>query len=122
MDGLMAPEATFTFDVRDRPPIELAGVEQLVTFGSAACEPFAFYLYQPLNTVVTASDEETAAGRSYALEVGVERSTGAWCEFYGRYDDDHRLTADGWRFVSRRFQLLARRVDGITTSWPEDVG
>ena len=122
MADIVSPSATFSFDLRSGPPIELVGLEALVAFGTRACEQFTFYLYQPLNTVLTEADEVRATGRSYALEVGEDRTSGAWVEFYGLYHDEYRLSAGGWRFERRRFQTLARRVNGATTTWPDDAG
>ena len=117
MRTIALPDAVFTFDLRMGEVIELDGPEALAAFGARACASFAFYNYLPLNSVVTVTSDSSATGRFYSLEVGVDRTSGAWVEFYGRYDDRY-ANADGeWKFAGRAFQTMARRVDGDTTTF-----
>ena len=61
----------------------------------------------PSNAVVTVTGETTATGQFYNLEIGMDRTSGAWTEFYGCYQDDYVLEGDRWLFARRAFQVLA---------------
>jgi len=117
MPTLLTPDARFTFDLRMGEPLVLDGPDAVAAFGEQACAMFSFYNYAPLNQVVTLTDDTHATGRAYALEVGVDASSGAWLEFYGRYHDDYAIHDGEWRFARRHFQTMATRTDGATTTY-----
>jgi uncharacterized protein (TIGR02246 family) len=49
-------------------------------------------------------DGDAASGRWYLHEESMRAGTRA--RYFGMYDDAYRKTADGWRFVRRRYSLL----------------
>jgi hypothetical protein len=109
LGSIVASDARFSFELPDGHDVDLVGPAALGEFGRRATASFSFYGYQPLNTVVHTSDAEAAAGRSYSLEVAVDRISGDWLEFYGRYDDEYVLDDHRWCFARRSFRTLARR-------------
>ena len=60
------------------------------------------------------TSDATATGRFYALEIGVERYSGDWVEFFGGYDDLYELRDGRWLYARRAFRTLARRTGGRT--------
>jgi SnoaL-like domain len=115
---LAIPGARFSFDVRSGPVIEVVGAEAFGAFGARSIESFSFYEYIPLNTVVTVDGEGAARARSYSLEVGEDRETRAWINFYGLYHDDYVRFDGAWRFARRQYQTLARRIGGGLEAFP----
>jgi hypothetical protein len=114
MASLAIPDARFSFDTRSGRVIEVIGAMALGEFGAKATDRFSFYEYLPLNAVVTIGTTGTARGRSYSLEVGEDRDTREWINFYGFYHDDYVLVDGTWRFARRQYQTLARRTgDGM---------
>jgi hypothetical protein len=47
-------------------------------------------------------------GRSYSLEIGEDRSSAGWVQFYGSYRDEYARFEGAWRFARRQYQTLAR--------------
>ena len=115
--ALAIPDARFTFDTRAGRVFEVVGIEEFGAFGAKSTGGFSFYEYIPLNTVVKIS-AASARGRSYSLEVSEDRDTGEWIEFYGMYHDDYVLFEGGWRFASRQYQTIGRRVGGRLQAFP----
>lgn len=109
---LTLSDARFSFELPTGHVLELVGPGALADFGARATARFSFYEYVPLNTVATVVNETTAAGRSYSLEIGVDATSGAWTEFYGRYDDEYARTGRGWQFARRAFRILTTRTRG----------
>jgi hypothetical protein len=107
--SIVMPEASFTFDLGDGQPVALMGPDELGAFGARATAGFAYYSYRVLTAVITSSDRARATGRVQSLEVGVDRSTGRWLEFYGLYDDAYLLDQDTWKFERRAFQVVATK-------------
>jgi hypothetical protein len=116
--ALITPDARLSFDTRTGRVIEMTGAKAFAEFGARATERFSFYEYVPLNTVVTIAADGTARGRSYSLEVGEERDTRAWINFYGFYHDEYALFEGSWRFARRRYQTLARRTGDRLEAFP----
>jgi hypothetical protein len=116
--ALATADARFSFDMRSGRPIEVVGAEAFAEFGGKSVGRFSFYEYIPLNTVVTASAQGSAQARAYALEVGEDRNTGEWMNFYGLYHDDYVRVDGAWRFARRRYQTLARRAGGRLEAFP----
>lgn len=116
--SLAIPDARFSFDIRSGRVIEVIGAEALGEFGARSTDRFSFYEYVPLNTVVTISTTGTARGRSYSLEVGEDRDTREWINFYGLYHDDYVLFDGTWRFARRQYQTLARRTGDRMEAFP----
>src|SRR5262245_46366595 len=121
MRTIATPDARFTFDLRGGEPRVFDGPEALGEFGASGAAQFGFYNYLPLNTVVDVTSESQATGRFYSLEVGVDRASGTWLEFYGLYDDVYACEDGSWLFASRRFRTIALRMGGETTSYPLDL-
>ena len=61
-------------------------------------------------------DEARAAGQQREpadrlrgeVEIGEDRTTGDWANFYGLVHDDYALFEGEWRFARRQYQTLAR--------------
>jgi SnoaL-like protein len=106
MVDLALADASFSFDLGGGRVLEFVGAE-LGSFGPRATAQFSFYEYLPMNTVVTVTSEATATGRSYALEVGVDKASDDWIEVYGVYDDDYVMHDGKWMF-SRRASVEAK--------------
>jgi len=117
MAALAIPDARFSFDTKSGPVIEVIGPDALGEFGARATGRFSFYEYLPLNTVVTIGTT-TARGRSYSLEVSEDRETREWINFYGLYHDDYVLFDGTWRFASREYQTLGRRIGDRMDAFP----
>jgi SnoaL-like domain len=118
LQSIVLPDATFAFDLGAGDVLTFTGPDELAAFGTRACERFAFYEYIPLNTVVSLTSKTRATGRSYALEIGVDKTTGDWTEFYGLYQDEYAVDHGEWRFAGRHFRTMARRSDGRTSTFP----
>jgi hypothetical protein len=116
--SLAISDARFSFDTRSGRVVELIGAKALGEFGAKATDRFSFYEYIPLNTVVKISTTGTARGRSYSLEVGEDRETGEWINFYGLYHDDYVRSDDTWLFARRQYQTLARRAGDRLDAFP----
>jgi hypothetical protein len=114
---LATPDARFSFDIRSGMVIEVIGAKAFGAFGARSTDRFSFYQYVPLNTVVAVS-AGTARGRSYSLEVGEDRETREWINFYGLYHDDYVRFEGSWRFARRQYQTLARRTGDRLESFP----
>jgi len=111
MAALCLPDGHFSYDLGAGSVIELHGPEQLCAFGKQALETYDFYLYSLLNDVVDIRPGGSASGRVYVREVGTDKASGRWAEYYGRYDDDYAYLDGAWRFAGRKYQALARRGD-----------
>jgi hypothetical protein len=116
--ALATPEARFSFDTRSGQVIEVVGAVAFGEFGAKTTDRFSFYEYVPLNAVVKIGSDGTALGRAYSLEVGEDRGSGEWIDFYGLYHDDYVLSGGAWRFARRQYQTLGRRTGGRLESFP----
>jgi SnoaL-like domain len=116
--SLAIPDARFSFDTRSGRVIEVVGAAAFGEFGAKSVGRFSFYQYLPLNAVVTLSGAGAARGRAYSLEVGEDRETGEWVNFYGLYHDDYARLDGGWRFARRQYQTLGRRSGDRLDSFP----
>jgi hypothetical protein len=118
LQSIVLPDATFAFDLGAGDVLTFVGPDELAAFGARACERFEFYQYIPLNTVVSLTSKTRATGRSYSLEIGVEKAGEDWTEFYGLYHDDYAVDHGEWRFAGRHFQTVARRGGGRAPTFP----
>jgi hypothetical protein len=116
--SLATPDARFSFDTRSGRVVEVTGAAALGEFGARATERFSFYEYLPLNAVVTIDTPTTARGRAYSLEVGEDRDTREWINFYGLYHDDYVRFDGTWRFSRRQYQTLGRRTGDRLEAFP----
>jgi hypothetical protein len=116
--SLATPDARFSFDLRSGRVIEVVGAEAFGAFGAKSTDRFSFYQYVPLNTVATIGTTETARGRSYSLEVGEDRDTCEWINYYGLYHDDYVRFEGSWRFARRQYQTLGRRTGDRMEAFP----
>jgi hypothetical protein len=108
LPALCTPDSVFTFRFGGGAPAELSGAAGLQQFGAGAVERFSFYQYIVLNTVVSIAGNRADA-RLGVLEIGVDRESGEWLEFYGHYDDVCTQVDGTWRFARRDYRLTARR-------------
>jgi hypothetical protein len=115
---LATPDARFSFDTRSGRIMEVVGAEAFGEFGAKMTARFSFYEYVPLNAIVTIGSGGTARGRAYSLEVGEDRDSGEWINFYGFYHDDYVLLDGAWRFARRHYQTLARRTGDRLEAYP----
>jgi hypothetical protein len=118
MGEIATGDARFTFDLRIGEPLVFIGPVALATFGAGATAGFSFYEYLPLNTVVDVTGPTAATGRFYSLEIGVEKASGRWTEFYGLYHDDYVVDGGRWRFAARAFQTVSVRSGTEVDSYP----
>ena len=116
--SIATPDARFSFDTRAGRVFEVDGPAEFGAFGAQANERFSFYEYIPLNFVVEIDGVDTAHGRSYSLEVALDRASGDWNEFYGTYQDEYALFEGTWRFSRRRYSTYGRRTEGRLESFP----
>src|SRR5262245_51368682 len=115
--SLATSDAGFSFDIRSGKVIEVIGAQAFGEFGARSTERFSFYEYVPLNTVVKIG-AGIARGRAYSLEVGEDRDTREWINFYGLYHDDYVLFDGAWLFARRHYQTLGRRTGDRMAAFP----
>ena len=94
------------------------GAAAFAEFSAEQVSRFNFNVYIPLNYVVTCGDDGTGTGRSYSLEVGEERASGEWTEYYGFYLDGYEFRDGEWRFARRHYRTIGRRTGGQLTTFP----
>ncbi len=104
-----------------REAIEIDGPAEFAAFGSRSNERFSFYVYIPLNFVVTIGNDGTATGYSYSHEVAEERDSGVWAEFYGTYEDEYSCFEATWRFACRHYRTYGRLTASRFEHFPLDV-
>ena len=121
LSAIATPDAHFTFEVRGARAIEIVGPAEFAAFGSRSNERFSFYVYIPLNFVVTIGNDGTATGYSYSREVAEERDSGEWAEFYGTYEDEYAYFEATWRFARRHYRTYGRLTAGRFEHFPLDV-
>jgi hypothetical protein len=119
--SIATPDARFTFDIQAAQLIEIDGPAEFAAFGVRANARFSFYVYIPLNFVVTIGDDRTARGRSYSHEVAEERESGHWVEFYGTYEDEYAVHEGTWRFARRHYRTHGRVTPDGLEHFPLDV-
>jgi len=95
--------------------------------GPAAVEAFLSELLDRWDTIVHAllsgtvaldpADGDRATGRWYISEFGL-RVDGVELFFAGVYHDTYVRIPGGWRFATRRYDSMFRRVDGEVTTSP----
>ena len=81
-----------------------SGLEEIVAAFRAALGMLRFVLHVVHTGVVEVHGDE-ASGRWMVSELG-QVANGAPFRIAGRYHDTYRRTDDGWRFASRRLELL----------------
>jgi hypothetical protein len=119
--AIATPASRFTFDIQAAQPIEIDGPAAFAAFGVRANERFSFYLYIPVNFVVTIGGDGTALGRSYSHEVAEERESGDWVEFYGTYEDEYAVHEGTWRFARRHYRTYGRVTPRGLVHFPLEV-
>src|SRR5262245_11903095 len=106
--SIATPDAYFTFDIQAAQLVEIDGPAEFAAFGVRANEHFSFYLYIPINFVVSIGDDGTARGRSYSHEVAEDGESGDWVEFFGTYEDEYAIVDGSWRFARRDYRTYGR--------------
>jgi ketosteroid isomerase-like protein len=103
--------ALFASDARvriaDRP--ERIGRAAIVEGLRATASRFSF-LHQKCDTGLIDVAGERARARHSVLEINREHGADSLNFIFGAYDDEYRLTAEGWRFHRRSFTLQTRVV------------
>ncbi|MBK7321903.1 MAG: nuclear transport factor 2 family protein [Candidatus Microthrix sp.] len=122
---LLLPDCVVHLDLVSAPARDLVGPEALAGMLRSALERFDHFMLVIRNSVVEADvDEcgvvERATGRMFISEIRHDRSTGAWEETHGMYEDDY-LRVDGrWWFAERHYRSLARNANGaVVLGLPE---
>ena len=125
LGDLMLPGCSVHLDLVSAPARTLAGPEALAGMLRSAMDRFDHFMLVIRNSVVeTDVDEcgvvERATGRMFISEIRHDRSTGAWEETHGMYEDDY-LRVDGrWWFAERHYRSLARNANGaVVLGLPE---
>lgn len=85
---------------------EVAGRDAIVALWTQAMSGFSFVAFFAQPGVI-AVDGDRATGRVWTHEV-LEAVDGSVTRPIGRYDDVYLRLPDGWRFTSRRYQMLRR--------------
>lgn len=116
--AIAVPDALFTFDTHADNMFEVKGVAAFAEFGTKMTDRFSFYVYTPLNFVVSINSDGTAYGRSYALEAATDADTGDWLNFYGIYQDHYAIFEGTWRFARRHYRTYGRRTAGRLEAFP----
>jgi hypothetical protein len=112
LEPLFLDGAPIHVDTVSNPVIELAGATELGRFVAGAIEKFEFFEFVILNTVIDVTDESSARGRLYMVELRQDASTGEWSNAFGVYHDTYSLAGGRWRFAERHYQSLARKIGG----------
>ncbi len=110
LDGLFIVATPIHIDLRDRPPIVLAGPAALGEFIGDAIERFAFFEFVALNVHVelrTRGSVNHATVRTYMCELRQDHD-GAFSRAFGLYQDQMVRWETGWRFAQRHYQSIAR--------------
>jgi len=108
LEPLFVPDAPIHLDTVTRPVIELTGAGRLAAFLVSALERFTFFQFVILNAVIDI-DGDMAHGRMNIAELRQDHG-GEWSTAFGRYDDSYRRLDGGWRFATRHYRSIARRV------------
>jgi hypothetical protein len=118
--SIATPDALFTFDTHS-DTFEIQGAAAYAEFSVKMTGRFSFYLYTPLNFVVTINDDGTAQGHTYSLEVAADANTGEWINFYGVYQDRYAIFEGTWRFARRHYRTFGRRIAGQLEAFPLEI-
>ena len=110
LDALFLPDAPIHIDRVSAPMIEMTGPTAFGEFVAPSIEPFEFFEFVILNTVVHVGTGGTARGRLYMVELRQDRATGEWSNAFGVYHDAFAKVDDQWRFAERHYQSLARKI------------
>jgi ketosteroid isomerase-like protein len=102
---LFAPDARVR--IHDRP--ERVGRAEIVEGLSNTAKGFSF-LHQKCDTGLIDVDGATARARHGVLEINRAHDAPNFNFVFGAYDDEYRLTEEGWRFQRRAFTLQYRVV------------
>ncbi|MDG2307680.1 MAG: nuclear transport factor 2 family protein [Candidatus Binatia bacterium] len=106
---IFRPDCRLDLDLGDRSAT-FTGPGEVGAFIGKAIEPFSFFQFVILNTVIEIDEEsDRAAARMYMHELRVEADTGRRTDAYGVYHDRFDRDADGcWRFARRRYGSFSR--------------
>ena len=83
---------------------EVTGREAIVALWTQAMASFRFVAFFAQPGVI-AVDGDSGTGRVWVHEV-LEAADGTVTRPIGRYDDIYARTAEGWRFLARRYTML----------------
>jgi hypothetical protein len=110
LEPLFVEGAPIHVDTVSNPVIELVGATALGEFVGDAIDRFDFFEFVILNTVIDVTNETSARGRLYMVELRQDASTGEWSNAFGVYHDRYAQHDGRWRFAERHYQSLARKV------------
>lgn len=101
-------------------PVELAGQEQIRTWGDRVPE-FVEFLLQTTHPGIIALDGDTASGRAYMHEIGRLRDGTSELN-YAIYHDRYQRTGDGWKFTERVYEVRYHDTSPLAGSPPRAAG
>jgi hypothetical protein len=108
--AIFTPASHVTFRTWSGAVFELEGADAFGKFGGQMTERYSFFEYFPMNFVVWREGRGELGGRTYSLEVGEERQSGAWVESFSVYEDAYAQHDASWRFARRAQRTVMQRV------------
>jgi hypothetical protein len=108
--SVFTPGIHVTFHTWSGGVFEVESADAFAAFGDQMTDRYAFFEYFPMNFVVWPEGGGNLGGRTYSLEVGEERKSGAWIESFSTYEDEYRKHDGAWRFARRAQRTVMQRV------------
>ena len=108
--AIFIPGANISFRTWSGAVFDLQGADSFGAFGGQMTDRYSFFEYFPMNFVAWPLGDGKLGGRTYSLEVGEERPSGAWVESFSVYDDEYAQHDGAWRFASRAQRTVMQRV------------
>jgi SnoaL-like domain len=103
-------DITLQLDKRDGAPLVMRGPEAIGDFIRTSIEPFDFFEFVILNSVIDlgSSDPARATARMYMVEIRHLRETGRRSNAFGLYRDTFVKQGEEWWFQARSYRSAAR--------------
>jgi hypothetical protein len=110
LDQIFLADITLQIDKRDGAPLLLRTPRAIGDFISASIEPFDFFEFVILNSVVDlgSPDAHRATARMYMAELRQSRDGGRRSNAFGLYRDTFVKQDDEWWFEARTYRSAAR--------------
>ena len=83
----------------------VVGRADLALMFARTLAPFSRTSHHVSNIKVTFTGPQTAESTAYVYAWHITATEGRRIDLWGRYFDQHRLTADGWRIANRRLTV-----------------